>query len=371
MDTAAPYMKVTLGAGRSLAVSFVIAALFGCAQSQSGAVIPPNLAASQSIARVTTAALPSSTVYVAQACNSQQCYPAPGLVSELQGGSITDGVSSPVALALDNSGRLYVANAPDNDEGNVTVYSRNGQLMQVLTGFLGNPYDMVFDNSGDLYIVSTHVDGCCEIKGDVTIFPPGATRPSSWLAGIGGFPGKGAFDGGNYYQPNFWTFPGWIGVYSVGATTTSRTIQGLGFPMQVKVDAYGELYVLNNIFGGGADVLVYARNGSAPIATIQTGVLNASAIAIDAEDELYVANRAQGTTPGSVSIYAPWTTKPWRTIHEGITNPVTLALDASGTLYVGNAPAAGTNTVTVYAPNTTTPEATYPLTYAPTAILTR
>lgn len=275
-------------------------------------------------------------------------------------------------MAVDGSGNLYVSNAPDDDEGNVTVYSRSGQLLRVLTGFLGNSYDMVFDQSGDLYIVSHHKSGCCEIKGDVAIYAPGATRPTSWLGGIGGFPGKGAFDAnGNYYQPNFWTFPGWISVYAKGATTASRIINdGIGFPMQIKIDAYGNLYVLNNIFGGGTDVLVYARNGSTPVATIQTGVLNASAIAIDASDELYVANRGIGKTPGSVSIYAPYATKPRRTIRDGVSDPAALALDASGNLYVGNAPATGTNTVTVYAPNTTTPAATYPLTYAPTAILT-
>jgi hypothetical protein len=274
-------------------------------------------------------------------------------------------------MAVDGSGNLYVSNALLNGNGNITVYSRKGQLFRVLTGFRGGAYAIKFDRAGDLYVVSNRIFGCCEIQGYVTIFAPGATRPSRWLADTAAFPGKPAFDAdGTYYQPNFYVFPGWISVYAPGASSPSKFIRdGIGFPMAVTVDVYGQVYVLNNIFGGGTDVLLYPRNSASLITTIQTGVVNASAIAVDSNDELYVANRGSGNIPASVTIYAPWMTTPWRTIHEGINEPVALALDASGNLYVGNAPAAGPNTVSVYAPNTTTPEATYSLKYAPTAII--
>jgi hypothetical protein len=322
-----------------------------------------------------TFALPATTttpVYIAERCEAerQPCVTADGLVSELQTREMTDGVSNPAALALDSSGNVYVSNGAGTEEGNVTVYAAHtSRLISVLTGYRGVSYGMAMSPAGDLYVVSDYIDGCCQIEGSVAIYPPGATRPSRWLSDIAAFPGRPAFDAsGNYYQPNFWTFPGYISVYAPGAQKPFRIIRGLGFPMAVTLDASGQLYVLNNIFGGGSDVLVYAPGSDKLIATIQTGVSNASAIALDSGGNLYVANRRDGNVPPSVTVYAPGTTVPARTITTGIHEPSAVAFDPAGNLYVANAPTKGPNTVTIYAPDAVTPEKTYRLPESPMAL---
>jgi sugar lactone lactonase YvrE len=190
------------------------------------------------------------------------------------------------------------------------------------------------------------------------------------LSDVGSFPGKPVFGvSGELYQPNFYNFPGFISVYSPGASAPYRWInKGIGFPLALTLDTNGQLYALNGVFGGGTDVLVYPHGADSPSLTITAGVFNASAIALDSTGELYVANRGQGDAPPSVTVFAPGASEPTRTIITGIHDPVALAIDASGNLYVANAPARGQNSVTVYAPYAETPRETFRLSEPPTAL---
>jgi sugar lactone lactonase YvrE len=372
-------MNLMIGPARSLVSVAVIAALSACAQPAADTIVPSNLTMTHTVMGLESSralALPSTTtttpVYIAELCEQEgePCSPVDGLVSQLQTRSMTDGVSNPVALAVDSSGNVYVSNRLNADDGNVTVYAANtGRLLRVLNGYKGVSYAIAFSPLGYLYVVSHHKYECCDIKGSVSVYAPGATRPYLWLSDIGSFPGKPAFDAsGNYYQPNFYSFPGYISVYAPRAQVPFRVIQGLGFPIAVTLDASGQLYVLNNIFGGGSDVLVYAAGSNVLTTTIQTGVTNASAIALDSSGNLYVANRGEGSTPPSVTVYAPGTDVPARTIETGVHDPSALALDSAGNLYVASAPGKGPNTLTIYAPGAVAPEKTYRLPESPTAL---
>jgi DNA-binding beta-propeller fold protein YncE len=68
-------------------------------------------------------------------------------------------------------------------------------------------------------------------------------------------------------------------------------------------------------------------------------------------------------------VYAAGGSTLVRSITSGVKYPVGLAFDASGNLYVANAPRRGKNTVTEYAPGTSTPSNTYTLKESPTQIL--
>jgi hypothetical protein len=316
-------------------------------------------------------------IYVAEECafGATACDPKTGLVQELDGRAIADGVINPVALAFDKSANLYVSNsiAGINGSSDVTVYTAGtGHLLRRLKGYKGASYALAFSPTGELFVVSDYKNGCCDISGSVAVYAPGGTRPIRRLSDVGSFPGKPAFDAsGNFYQPNFDVFPGWIGVYAPGAITPFRIIQkGIGFPLQLDFDAHQQLYVLNGVFGGGSDVTVYARDSDSPTRTITAGLSNSSAIALDSDGGLYVANRGEKKVSASVTVYAPMATAPVRTIRTGIQDPIALAFDTDGNLYVANVPAKGPDTVTVYAPNSETPKQTYRLAEAATALAT-
>ena len=358
-------------------------ALVACSAPATAPLMAPQsapLTASQSerpapepmIALPQTLSPAANQVFIAESCaESSSCSPTEGLVYRLDGRPITDGIANPVAMAVDTSGNLYVSNAVTANAGNVTVYAaHSGRLIRVLTGYRGDSYALAFSPDGDLYVVSDYIDGCCEIAGSVAVYAPGQALPARRLSDVASFPGRPAFDAsGDLYQPNFDTFPGYISVYAPGARAPYRTInKGLGFPLALMFGTHEQFYVLNGVFGGGTDILVYRHDGDSPLMTITAGVSNSSAIALDSSGELYVANRGQGDVPSSVSVYAPGASEPTRTIKTGIHVPVALAFDTAGNLYVANAPPKGANTVTVYAPGAETPEKVYRLAAAPTAL---
>jgi hypothetical protein len=88
-------------------------------------------------------------------------------------------------------------------------------------------------------------------------------------------------------------------------------------------------------------VTLYVSGQSAPLATIQNGILNPQALVFDTGGNLFVANQA-----GGVSQYAPPYNQAPNTITNGVNHPQALALDNRGNLFVANGN--GSNTVTVY-----------------------
>jgi len=344
---------------------FILVALAAC--SAPARIVPPNAGLTQAVS------VTAHPIYVAESCEpgSTSCSQTNGLVYQLGGRTITDGIANPVAMAVDKSGNLFVSNSITVDSGNITVYQAgSGRLLRTLAGFKGVSYALVFSPGGNLYVVSHYKDGCCNIKGSIAVYAPGGTHPVHRLSGVGAFPGKPAFDAArNLYVPNFYNFPGFITEYAPRATTPFRAIsKGIGFPLALAFGGHGQLYVLNGVFGGGTDVLVYAHAHRSVTRTITAGVSNASAIALDLHGNLYVANRGEKKTPASVTVYEPGASKPVRTLRTGIRDPVALAFDAGGNLYVANAPVKGPNTVTVYPPNAERPETTYDLADGATAL---
>jgi len=155
-----------------------------------------------------------------------------------------------------------------------------------------------------------------------------------------------------------------ITVYAPGAgrdvapiATIAGAHTGLDRPLGIAVDAHGAIYVANatqNAFNFTDDrVTIYASgsNGdAAPIATIQgdnTGLATPSAIALDSNGNIYVANWQNGT----ITVYASGShgnVKPVATItslNPGGTAPSGIAVDSGGSIYEADA-----DGVKIYAP---------------------
>lgn len=87
------------------------------------------------------------------------------------------------------------------------------------------------------------------------------------------------------------------------------------------------IYVLNQ-----QNVTVHSVPGGPATLTIQNGVLNPTAAAVDPSGNLYIANAGNDT----VTVYAPGQSTITRTIKAGILHPSHLVFDGSGNLYVAN-----------------------------------
>jgi sugar lactone lactonase YvrE len=105
-------------------------------------------------------------------------------------------------------------------------------------------------------------------------------------------------------------------------------------------------------------VNLYSTQGQtqAPIGMIADGISQPWGIDTDAHGSLYVANNGNNT----VTKYAPGSTSPSATYTQGIGTPYDVKIGRDGTLYVANATGApsGAGSVTEYAPGSTMPKLT-------------
>jgi hypothetical protein len=260
------------------------------------------------------------------------------------------GLDQPQGIAVDASGKIYVANdLPNSDSagiltagGYITVYAANpsgtlnetplatltpavSQTAGVLPGF---PSGITLDSSGNIYLATG--DYGAGGGGTVQVFPP---NPS--------------------------------GTVTESPTGTISTVS-FAFTA-VALDAGRRIYVVNPFPAANAppEVNVFAANpvgtttNAAPVATIygtNTGLDNPYGVALDASGRVYVANYGQyAPAISSVTVYAA---NPSGTLNEtplamiagantALVNPTTVAIDASGKVYVGNSGAS----ITVYAAN--------------------
>jgi hypothetical protein len=83
--------------------------------------------------------------------------------------SITDGITSPVGIAVDASGTLYVA----NDFQNTVTEFKSGasEPYQTITRGLDGPLDVTVNEQGWLYVVNLGGNSIAE-------FAPGSLEPS-------------------------------------------------------------------------------------------------------------------------------------------------------------------------------------------------
>src|SRR3989442_8446833 len=294
------------------------------------------------------------------------------------------GLSWPWGIARDAVGNLYVVNSwsssgstsitvyPAGASGNVAPIATIGGSSSTDNTGLNSPVGIARDGAGRLYVTDPGPN-------TVTVFAAGASgnaTPATTISTISpanqtGYPTGIALDpAGNVYVTNNQyratgngIYPS-VTVYAPGAGGTApptRTITGahtgMNGPVGIARDAAGNLYVANagnSCCGLGNSITVYgagARGDAAPTATIvggNTGLDAPSGVALDAAGHLYVAN-ADGN---SITVYGSRATgnaTPSATImggSTGLNRPVGIALDAAGRIYVANS---GDNSITVYA----------------------
>lgn len=257
--------------------------------------------------------------------------------------TIASHVSQPGYLALDSAGHLYVSNLGFDYPEAVNEFGQRGKTFLRTISHLKRPGPITLDSAGDLYLVRRREVDIYDKTDGRRVLHRIKLRFGSALT---------VDAAGNLYVA---AGTNAIDVYAPGSTTPSRTItDGIFDPISLAVDSAGNLYVAN-VFGGtedcgstpGGTVTVYAPGSESVLYTIgaNDGICFPGRLAVDGENNLYVANGPPGTeTLGSVTVYAPGG-KLLRTITVGINAPDAIALDAAANVFVANT---GANTVTEY-----------------------
>lgn len=137
----------------------------------------------------------------------------------------------------------------------------------------------------------------------------------------------------------------------------------------VQVDAKGKkkaelLFVSDN---ENSKILVFdvTKKKNPPVVrTITSGISSPNGIATDESGNLYVANSYSGT----ITVYAPNSSTPKTTISSGLSDPFDVKVDAAGNIFVANDPIyGGTSYINEYPSGSSSPSKTW---YAPQSGMT-
>jgi sugar lactone lactonase YvrE len=225
-------------------------------------------------------------------------YPA-NTKNPTQSGSITQGLSDPINVAVDSSGTLYVAN---NGSSTVTEYPFGQTSPSVtLSTSLVYPNGIAVDSAGTVYVTS----GANVGNTYVLEFPKGATSPSA-------------------------------------------QVNGFGLAIGLSIDKNDNLYVAD---AHNNEVFEVAKGTTNPVNLGLSGLDDPTGVAIDPSGDLYVTNE---DAPRAVNAFHPGKTSPFLSITDGIAGPYTLAFDSKGVLFVGNGDA-NPGYITAYKKNKTSP----------------
>jgi sugar lactone lactonase YvrE len=294
----------------------------------------------------------SANIYVLNAGTSSIAIFAPlggntGIIDQAPAATIRGSkthLNTPVALAVGSSGKIYVANRSGGPKRPIRRFSP-GVITSYAAGSVGDvaPAEIIRGkDTGLTFPESIAVDAA-----GVIYVGNGSTYPSAKVS----------------YAPNLEVF----GPDSTGDARPTAVITGdntgLSFPQGIAVDSQGNIYA-TGYFIDSKDDYVYAINlfpsGSngnvAPAAVIggpDTGLGEGATIALDAKDNLYVANEFGGPNgTGSVTEYASGSsgnaapTATFTSHFNGISGASGIALDASGKIYVPNS---ASNSIAIYA----------------------
>jgi sugar lactone lactonase YvrE len=284
-----------------------------------------------------------NALYVANSShNDVAVYPA-GRLEPSRTIGVATGLEDPQALALDANGNLYAANTY---ESTVTVYAPGGSdVLRTITKGIASPSALAFDRAGNLYVANVYGnEGGSEVGGAITVYAPGESKPFlSIVNGVHGANYSLGFDRAqNLYVASGCPYENApITVYAHASKTLLRTIsKGIAFPCALALDASDNLYVANV---GSDDVAVYPPGGSTPARTIERGIDYPDGAAIDRLGNLFVTNArgGNGRTWGSVAVYPPGGIGPSRVITRGLTGgggPGTPVLGPSDELTVVDSP---------------------------------
>jgi hypothetical protein len=304
---------------------------------------------------LTIAAAVAGQIYVTNSLTNSILVYAPSPTGTLNEAPIATiagsntGLQSPQGIAVDSSGRIYVANDVPNAAGQgVGILVAGGYI----TVYAANPHGLL--NEAPL---ATLTPAVASTAGVLPGFPAAVAIDANGKIYLA----SGDFGAGG---------GGTVAVYAANPSGTFTatplgTVNTVGFSFTgVALDAATKIYTVSPFAQANAppSITVWANPtgtvNATPLAEItgsNTGLDAPFGVALDASGKIYAANISQNSTP-SITVYAA---NPSGTLNvaplakiagsnTGLSGPTSVAVDAGGLIYVGNS---GGSSINVYAAN--------------------
>jgi hypothetical protein len=245
-------------------------------------------------------------LFVADPQNNQILMYNPKTANPKPEGSITNGIDYAFGVAVDKSGKLYVANLLGGN-GSVTVYPKGAKSPSLtITNGINGPYGIGVDSKGDVFVTNLNTD-------TIVAYKAGATSPYETIS----FGADGqALGVGTDASDNVW-----IGsdstnqVWEIPAGTTTPVnagLSGLNGTIGVAFGQNDEIYVSNF---AGPNAQVYTYGTKTPSRTITSGMTAPTFGGLTASDYFFQSNQN-----GNVSGYLKGQSTSFSTI-TGIPDP--------------------------------------------------
>ena len=264
-------------------------------------------------------------LYIAVSGNNVICKLTPaGVISTVAGtgapGSAGNGttatsaqLSSPIGVAVDGAGNIFIADSGNNVVREVASSSGNMAALTATVGVVSNPQGLAVDASGNLYIADA---------GNNVVRKILASNGSMAIVAGNGSPG-----------------------YSGDNNPATGTNAELNAPVGVAVDGSGNIYISDT--GNNAIREVVASSGNiVTLPSIPGGTLNKpQGVAIDALGNLYIADAGNNvvrevTATGLITVAgngtAAYTGDNGPATGAALKAPAAMAVDASGNLFIAD-----------------------------------
>jgi streptogramin lyase len=278
----------------------------------------------------------------------------PNASSPFSGGGIVD----PFSIAIDKSGNIWTANVTPNSLSEIGNAGTPATNSPYTGGGLNAPYSIAFDQLGHVWVVNNVGSSLSEFSSAGLAI---TTPPGDQGGGINNDPVSLAIDAsGNIWVSDSITLGALSEFYSSGTSagmpisaSTGDTGGGLADPWGIAVDANGNVWVADSSSTESRISLFGAGTAISSSTGYTGGGLNVpEGIAIDGAGNVWVANRGSTATsapypPSVISEFnsAGTALSPSTGYQAGLNLTLSIAIDGSGNVWTTNA---SLNTVTEF-----------------------
>jgi DNA-binding beta-propeller fold protein YncE len=243
------------------------------------------------------------------------------------------GLNSPLGVALDGGGNLYIADSANNRVLK-EIPGPGGYTQSVIADGLLAPTGLAVDSSGNVYIADTGNNRVV-----VETLVSGSYTQSVVASGLNGPQGVAVDASGNLYLSDTQNNRVLKEVVSSGNYTQSSIGTGFSRPEGIAVDHSGNVYVVDN--GTGHLFELTPSGGSYTQKIVFAAFTSYTGLTADVNGNLYMANATNGTVLRLVPSTCNILTQSCFTVTlvgtGGLSSPWGVAADGIGDVYVGDA----------------------------------